>query len=283
MSQEDAKALGAFLADDELEQLSAQLATFNIFRALKVEDAEIRHSDTLAWLLDPAESHGLGGVFLRRVLSDVLLESGADIEGLSAAQVELMDFSDVEVRRERRHIDVLVVDRKNEVAVLIENKVHGSESPGQLARYRLAVSKEFPPPFRVVPVFLTLEGEPATGGKTGEWVAYSHARLLRVLGRVINQRRGQMPEAVLTFLDHYTDTLQRLTMQDEALVDLCRRIYRRHKHAIKLIVQYGEVTAFRELASDIVAHDAGCEVLYNPLSAHLGHDFTDFSRGELVS
>ena len=103
-----------FLADnDELEQLSAELATFNVFRVLKIDDAEIRHSNTLGWLLDPAESHGLGDVFLRRILSNMLLESEADIQGLSAAQVELMDFSDIEVRREWNHIDVLVIDRKN--------------------------------------------------------------------------------------------------------------------------------------------------------------------------
>jgi len=49
--------LDTFLADNpELEQLSAQLATFNIFRALKIERAEIRHSNTLGWLLDPSES-----------------------------------------------------------------------------------------------------------------------------------------------------------------------------------------------------------------------------------
>ena len=46
--------LDKFLADnDELEQLSAELATFNVFRVLKIEDAEIRHSNTLGWLLDP--------------------------------------------------------------------------------------------------------------------------------------------------------------------------------------------------------------------------------------
>ena len=108
MSDTDEKAaldnrdkLDTFLADnDDLEQLSAQLATFNVFRVLKIEDAEIRHSNVLRWLLDPAESHGLRDVFLRRLLSNLLLKSDIGIEGLSAAQIELMDFSDIEVRRE---------------------------------------------------------------------------------------------------------------------------------------------------------------------------------------
>lgn len=57
--------LDRFLADnDELEELTAELATFNVFRVLTIEEAEIRHSNTLGWLLDPAESHGLSDVFL---------------------------------------------------------------------------------------------------------------------------------------------------------------------------------------------------------------------------
>ena len=99
-------ALDRFLADNpELEELSARLSTFNIFRALKIEKAEIRHSNVLAWLFDPNESHGLDDLVLRRVLSNMLLDSDTDVEGISAAQVELMDFGDIEVRREWQNID----------------------------------------------------------------------------------------------------------------------------------------------------------------------------------
>lgn len=263
MNETEAKAaLDRFLADnDELEQLSARLATFNIFRALKVDKVEIRHSNTLAWLLDPAESHGLGDVFLRRILSNMLLESDADSEGLSAAQAELMDFSDIEVRREWKHIDLMVIDRNNNLLVLIENKVGGGEMPGQLARYRQTVEHEFPL-FKLVLVFLTLDGESPEDEEANDYIAYSHAKLLGVLERIIAQRSEQMPEAVVTFLAHYTNTLRRLTMQDTTLVELCQRIYRKHKEAVKLIVEYGEVSSFSQLVNEIVGHDGDCEILY---------------------
>lgn len=260
MNETEKAALDRFLADnDELEQLSAKLATFNIFRALKVEDVEIRHSNTLGWLLDPAESHGLGDVFLRRILSNILLDSDANI-GLSAAQVELMDFSDIEVRREWKHIDVLVIDRYNKLVLLIENKVGSGESPGQLARYRNVVGHDFPA-FTLVPVFLTLEGEASEDEEASDYITYSHARLLDVLDRIVTNRRGQMPEAVATFLAHYTDTLRRLTMQDQSLIELCQKIYRKHKEAIKLIVEYGVVSSFSQLGKDIVGNDGACQVL----------------------
>jgi hypothetical protein len=260
MTATEKAALDNFLADnDELEQLSAQLATFNVFRVLKVEDAEIRHSNTLGWLLDPAESHGLGDVFLRRVLSNILLKSDPGI-GLSAAEVELMDFTDIEVRREWKHIDVLVIDRQNKLVLLIENKVGSGEGPGQLARYRKTVGNEFPS-FKLIPVYLTLEGDSSDDEDAQRYFAYSHARLLGVLERIVNQRRDQMPESVGTFLTHYTNTLRRLTMQDQALIELCQKIYRKHKEAVKLIVEYGEISSFSQLASEIVTHAGDSEIL----------------------
>lgn len=253
--------LDRFLADNpELEQLSARLATFNVFRALKVERVEIRHSNTLAWLLDPSESHGLDDVFLRRILSNMLLESGADVAGLTAARVELMDFQDVEVRREWRHIDVLVIDRGNELVVLIENKIGAGEGRGQLTRYREIVSHEFPS-FTILPVFLTLDGQSSEDESATNYISYSHAQLLAVLEGIVNQRSSQMPEAVVTFLTQYIETLRRLTMQDQALIELCRTIYRRHREAIDLIVEYGAGSLFNEIATQIIGEDGGCEIL----------------------
>lgn len=51
-------------------------------------------------------------------------------------------------------------------------------------------------------------------------------------------------------------------MQDNALVELCKKIYRKHREAINLIVEYGEVSRFNELASEIVTHDGDGEILY---------------------
>jgi len=259
MAEEEVEAkqsLDRFLADNpELEQLSAKLATFNIFHALKIEDAEIRHSNTLAWLLDPTESHGLGDVFLRRILSNMLLESNADIKGISAAQVELMDLSDVEVRREWKNIDVLVIIRsKPNVVLLIENKIGSGEVTRQLIRYREQVGKEFPTAL-LIPVFLTLDGHPSEDDDAKDYICYSHADLLTTVTRIVTLRESQLPESVAVFLEHYLDTLRRLTMQDKDLAELCKTIYRKHKHAVDLIVQYGSATHFKDIAEDVISKD----------------------------
>ena len=147
------------------------------------------------------------------------------------------------------------------MVLLIENKIGGKQAPGQLARYRKVVGHEFPA-FKLVPVFLTLEGESGEDEEASKYIAYSHASLLCVLERIIKQRRKQMPEAVATFLDQYRNTLRRLTMQDKALVELCQKIYRKHREAIKLIVEYGEFSIFSQLASEILGRDGECEILH---------------------
>jgi hypothetical protein len=253
-------ALDRFLADNpELEQLSAQLATFNVFRALKIERVEIRHSNTLSWLLDPAESHGLGDIFLRRIMSNMLL--GTNI-GVSAAQVELMTFGDVEVRREWRNIDLLVIDRGNKLVLLVENKIGSGEGQGQLLHYRKIVSQEFPA-FKILPVFLTLEGQISRDEDAKDFILYSHSQVCGVLEGILEQRRAQMPETVATFLDQYLETLRRLTMQDEELASLCRTIYRRHREAIDLIAEYGMTSVFNEVATGAVENKGDCEILYS--------------------
>ena len=46
----------------------------NIFRILKVDNYEIRHSNFLAWLFDPAENHGLGNLVFKTFIK-ILFEN----------------------------------------------------------------------------------------------------------------------------------------------------------------------------------------------------------------
>ncbi len=255
-------ALDRFLADNpELEELSAKLATFNAFRTLRIENAEIRHSNVLAWLLNPDESHGLADIVLRRVFSNMCLESDTNIEEISAAQVELMDFADIEVRREWKNIDLLIIDRNNELVILIENKIYSSESTGQLFRYLKEVKKEFPS-FVIVPVFLTLMGEEIDDNHVNaQYLSYSYLQLLAVLDNLFAQRQSQLTEPVAIFIKQYMDILRRLTMQDESLVDLCKTIYRRHREAIDIIVEYGMMGAGQQAVEDVLSKEGDYEIL----------------------
>jgi hypothetical protein len=65
----DRKALEDFaVGNKDLERLAALLDRLNIFEAIGVVRQELRHSDFLAFLLDPRAHHGLADAFIERLL-----------------------------------------------------------------------------------------------------------------------------------------------------------------------------------------------------------------------
>lgn len=63
------RTLEEFVANnDDLERLELLLRKFNLFEALNVVWREEKHSDFLAYLLDPQKNHGLSDRFLKAML-----------------------------------------------------------------------------------------------------------------------------------------------------------------------------------------------------------------------
>ncbi len=241
------RKLDEFLLDNlELEALSDRLGQFNIFDTLKISKAEIRHSNVLAWLLTPNEAHGMGDLFLRRFIGRAIYNSEINLSKLSPSKVEVMDMRNIEVLREWRNIDVLVKDPDNKWCLLIENKVGSKESAGQLLRYKKIVDSEFPD-HEIVPVFLTLNGDQASDkGQQENYISFSHGDVFEILEPLYKRFASQMANSVQTFLDHYIEILRRLTMQDAELEQLCKSIYRKHKEAIDMIVEYSQSVGIKD-------------------------------------
>src|SRR3954452_1476430 len=74
LRSEDKQALEAFVVEhSDLETLEGLVAQFNIFEAVGAVRQELRHSDFLAFLLDPRQNHRLGDAFVRRLLQKILV------------------------------------------------------------------------------------------------------------------------------------------------------------------------------------------------------------------
>ncbi|MYK89711.1 MAG: hypothetical protein F4018_16005, partial [Acidobacteria bacterium] len=58
-------------AEFEQYHRERQAPRFNVFDILRYSEYEIRHSNVLAWLLEPGETHGLSDKFLRRFLESL--------------------------------------------------------------------------------------------------------------------------------------------------------------------------------------------------------------------
>jgi len=95
---------------------------FNAFEVLRYSDYEIRHSNVLAWLLTPGETHGVGDTFLRRI-GECLRnkQHSGKLEQLDLAAGLTAEV--VQVERERDYVDLMVFfEKEPKVQLVVENK-----------------------------------------------------------------------------------------------------------------------------------------------------------------
>lgn len=230
----DLQALERFVVEnDDLLVLEEQIGKFNIFDALSIARVEIRHSNYLAWLLTPGESHGQGDLFLKALLMDILRQArhqGA-VPPVSPVELDGADLQGVDIRREWRNIDLLIKCDEPKFVIAIENKVDSGERDGQLQKYEDIVANEFGGMKRLF-VFLTPEGDDANDE---DWVSYSYADLHRTFTRTRKANAGAIGGDVAVFLDHYLSLIGNRFMENEVIDKLCRQIYSNHRRALDLI------------------------------------------------
>jgi hypothetical protein len=199
-AESDSEALERFVVEnDDLLELEERIGRFNIFDSLGIARAEIRHSNFLAWLLDPAESHGQGPLFLNAVLMDLFKQAPPEKRPLSPVDLDGLELQGVEIRREWRNIDIVILCNQPRFVIAIENKIDAGEHSGQLQRYEDTLEREF----AAIPhmhVFLTPEGNAPSDE---DWVPYSYGDLHRVLDRCRRVNHGAIGDEVEVFLDHY--------------------------------------------------------------------------------
>jgi hypothetical protein len=258
------EALERFVVEnDELLTLESLIGRFNIFDALGIARAEIRHSNFLAFILDPAESHGQGQLFLKAILMDLLKNAPADKRPLSPIDLDGTDLRGVEVKREWNNIDLLITGKEPRFAVVIENKVGAQDHSNQLNRYSRTIRKSYPDQ-KALYVYLTPDGDDPSEETEVPWLSYTYAEIHRVFQRTRETYKNAIGDDVLVFMDHYLNLLGTRFMNDEELDELCRKIYKNHRQALDLIwerVGGPEATAFVEVAN-VVEQDPRWHVLY---------------------
>jgi len=227
------QALEAFIIDNqELEELEARLGEFNIFEAIGAVRQELRHSDFLAFLLNPTENHGLGDEFLKRFLKAVVVQ--ADDQPLSVIDLDVIDLTEATIQREWRHIDILIHDEANDLICVIENKVDSTEHSEQLQRYRGIVEQTFQGAKQVF-IYLTPEGDSPSDES---YIPFDYEKIADLVELVSRTRSSTLGADVNTLMDHYTALLRRHIVNDSDIAKLCQKIYRRHQKALDLIFEH---------------------------------------------
>ncbi len=240
MTEEEQKqALLALLQDSEsFEKLNKWTSRFNIFDVLKISRTEIRHSNVLAWLMDPNENHSLGDKFLYGVL--------AKLSGVSGTSPDLFlkllssDLSSFVVFREWNHIDLLLTSQELKVAIAIENKIGsqehnaGNSNISQLEKYHKKLLEKFLD-YQLVEVFLTPGGTEAT---QNNWIVLTYQNIIDVLAPVFEDNKGTIEEAQRILIENYISIVKNEVIMDHELSAICKEIYRKHKAALDLIYDF---------------------------------------------
>ncbi len=234
---EDQQALEAFVVENaDLEALEGLLEQFNIFEAVGIARQELRHSDFLAFFLDPCQNHRLGDSFARRLLQKVLIAARDSAPPLSPVHLDSWDLGRLAVRREWQNIDLLLVDQPNRLVVLIENKIDANEHSGQLGRYLRQVQAEYPPSeWRHLAIYLTPNGEAPS---VADYLPADYSIVADAVEGVAEARRPALDPAAYGLMIHYARMLRRHVVADSEIADLCRRIYDRHQRALDLIFEH---------------------------------------------
>jgi hypothetical protein len=221
-------------------ELQSHVGQFNIFRVLGIQDAEIRHSNMLAWLFTPGESHGLEDRFLKQYLMLVSLYSENNSTSLDPVEIDTAKIESCEVLRERFNIDLLIdikTDHENWLFI-IENKVNSKQGKGQLKSYRKALvekprAKKYEN-HRHFFIFLTKDGE-EPNDNAFSMSTYEH--VYKALKIAFEERKEAIGIEPATLIQNYQKLLEQKFMSSSQIQLLVQRIYKTHKSAIDTIIE----------------------------------------------
>ncbi|KKN21735.1 hypothetical protein LCGC14_0922360 [marine sediment metagenome] len=225
--------MSAFLRDPIIEELELKLKAPNIFYILKFESAEIRHSNFLAWLLNPKGNHGLNDLFLKKFLKNIF--SYQEYDWMDEFTIDTIELRVTEVKREWQHIDILIIC--TDFVVCIENKILSKEHSNQLTRYRKKVEKYYKG-YNCAYVYLTPSGElPEKKEDREPYSVYSYYDISHSIKTILNIYSEMLNDKVVTYLEDYLTLIKREIMKEDELVDLVKKIYATHKDALDFIFE----------------------------------------------
>ena len=247
------------LDGDGIEKVEAQLGGFNFFEAYGNPRSERLHSDILAFLLDPNETHGLGTEFLTRFVVEVIKTMQPEIRPLSLSKVALTEFDGCVVRREYGDIDVLCIDKEHRFLLAIENKIASGEHSDQLRRYHSFLKDQYPD-FCPILAFLTPENDVPSDDN---WVSIGYGEVLLIVEALAAKHRERLDKGIGMALDHYTRMLRRHIVTDNELVNVAQAVYRKHKKALDIIFEHrpDDQLELSEIAADLASKDGRIDVV----------------------
>ena len=234
--EEQVKELEGFIFNNkELEKLESIEDKFNIFSSLGIINQEVRHSNFLAWLLNPNETHNLADYFTTRFLKLAVYNDSNENPDLNLIDIDTLNLSKINVYREWNNIDVLLVDDDQKLVCVIENKIESKEHSNQLTTYRKVIESNYPD-YKKIYIYLTVYGIEPENEKV--YIPISYKEILQLVESLLERKESQMNDEVSMFIRHYNEMVKRYIMEESEVQELCEQLYKKHKKALDLIFKH---------------------------------------------
>ena len=184
------RLLKKLILDDDFSHLqSLTNKEINLMDILRVSHKELQHSNFLAWLMSPNESHNLGDFTFKEFIKIYFKENGFESlgvdTGLSVFDYIKFDFDDLVIKREYKNIDLIFLSKKNKFCMVVENKIYSTEGRGQLKKYRDFAEKEFSDYKYRIYIYLSLEEQSLNSDDGDYYVHITYNHIVKLLNKLL--------------------------------------------------------------------------------------------------
>ena len=231
MDVEKLKDLVDGSGSDHLATVSKNMKVFCPFEAVGMVRQEIRHSNFLAYILDPNRPHEFGTLLLKSFIA-LLTEDAISESRMLRARVH----------RELYNIDLLVdippENGKKRLVIAIEVKVDAGERREQLRDYQRRVESAWPHSEAIFG-FLTMDGRVGTTSAEKVWQPISWAGLIYALDSALES--GDRSAIGFEMYAAYGRMMRRHGMADKTsdtpLDDAVFTLWSKHKEALDYLFE----------------------------------------------
>lgn len=235
--------LKALILDEDFNSLQGLVnREVNLMDILRVSHKELQHSNFLAWLFNPNETHNLGDFALKELIrvyykGNEFRDLGNEA-GLSVFDFVMFEFDDLEIKREYKNIDLLILSKKNQIGIVIENKIRASERDGQLKKYRKIFENEYANFKHKIFIYLSLTDQDISDEEQEYYIQLNYGHIKLVIEQILLNQRYSLADETRFVFEQYLQTLNSIMNKNEEIEKIAKQLYRKYKSAFDLVYKY---------------------------------------------
>ncbi len=250
--------LKKLLLDDEFTSIHSLVnEEINMMSILRIAHKELQHSNLLAWLFSPNETHKLKDFFIKEFIKLYFKENeyrdlGNTDSKLSVFDFVNLDFSDLSIRREQKHIDILILSESNSFCIMIENKIYANEGKGQLTRYREYIEDEYKDYKHKIYIYLSLFEQEISESESNYYVKLTYQHIKKLIIQILDNESIAVTNNTRFVLTQYIQTLKTLMNENEEIEKIAQDLYKKYKPSFDLVFKYAHPSSMTHPPHDLI-------------------------------